>query len=149
MASQPLPTAIFDLGFSDTSLQGELQGAQRDELRRLDSLNVQLRDLLIESGCCIAADMAPVVEEVRKLDMRTCNSCEIDLAREVGGAIAIIGWVQKVSNLILNINLVARNVTTGAVIDAGTADIRGNTDESWSRGLTYLFRNRMHPSGWQ
>jgi len=53
-----------------------------------------------------------------------------------------------VSNLILNINVVARDVTTGRVIGAGSVDIRGNTDESWSRGLSYLLRNRLHPSEW-
>jgi hypothetical protein len=40
-------------------------------------------------------------------------------------------------------------VPTGRVIDAGSVDIRGNTNESWSRGLSYLFRNRLHPSGWR
>ncbi|HQT26410.1 MAG TPA: DUF2380 domain-containing protein, partial [Burkholderiales bacterium] len=63
--------------------------------------------------------------------------------------ISVVGWVQKVSNLILNINVAARSVTTGKVIEEGSVDIRGNTDESWSRGLSYLMRNRLHPSNWK
>jgi hypothetical protein len=35
------------------------------------------------------------------------------------------------------------------VVAAGSVDIRGNTDESWSRGLSYLLRNRLHPSEWR
>jgi hypothetical protein len=56
--------------------------------------------------------------------------------------------VQKVSNLILNITLVVRDVGTGQVINAGSVDLRGNTDESWSRGLSYLLRNRLQPAEW-
>ena len=51
---------------------------------------------------------------------------------------SVIGWVQKVSQLILNINVVIRDVETGNVMPAGSVDIRGDTDESWTRGVAYL-----------
>ena len=58
-----------------------------------------------------------------------CNGCQRRFAQMVGANWAAWGTVQKVSNLILNI---ARSV-----------DIRGNTDESWRRGLDYLLRNYL------
>jgi hypothetical protein len=36
-----------------------------------------------------------------------------------------------------------RDVSTGRRIAAGSVDIRGDTGESWSRGLSYLLRNRI------
>ena len=51
--------------------------------------------------------------------------------------------VHEISNLILNINLQVREVATGRLIQAGTVDIRGNTDESWRRGLRYLLERRI------
>ena len=60
-----------------------------------------------------------------------------------GADLAITGVVQKVSNLILNINLYLRDVHTGRLIAAMSADLRGNTDESWSRTTSYLVRNRL------
>jgi len=51
--------------------------------------------------------------------------------------------VQKVSNLILNVNLVVEDVATGKTLRADSVDIRGNTDESWTRGLRYLLNERM------
>jgi hypothetical protein len=149
MAEQPSPAAVFSFGFDDTSLQGQAQGPQTDESERLATLNAELRDMLVQSRCCSIVDLGPVAKQAEGLDMRTCNGCDVDLAREAGAKISVTGWVQKVSNLILNINLVARDVPTGRVIDAGSVDIRGNTNESWSRGLSYLFRNRLHPSGWR
>ena len=57
-----------------------------------------------------------------------------------------VGWVQKVSNLILNINLYLRNAATGDVLVLGSVDIRGNTDESWRRGTEYLLKHRILPA---
>ena len=51
--------------------------------------------------------------------------------------------VQKVSNLIINLNIYLRDVKTGTMIAAASADMRGNTDESWSRTMSYLIRNRL------
>ena len=144
----PVPTAIFPFVLDDTSLQGQEQGPSEDQQKRLAALDSQLGDALLHSGCCSVADLSPVAKQAQAMDMQDCNGCEVDLARKVGAKISVTGWVQKVSNLILNINLVARNVTTGKVISAGSVDIRGNTNESWSRGLSYLLRNRLHPSDW-
>ena len=75
--------------------------------------------------------------------IRGCNGCEIDLARELGADRLAYGWVQKVSNLILNVNVVFEDVATGQTLQADSVDIRGNTDESWSRGLRYLVDERL------
>jgi hypothetical protein len=148
-AADPSPTAVFDFAFDDTSLQGQVQGTEPAEQHRLSALDAELRTMLVESGCCAMVDLRAVADQTRNLDMRTCNGCDVDLARKVSAKISVTGWVQKVSNLILNINLVARDAATGQVVAAGSIDIRGNTDESWSRGLSYLLRNRLHPSEWR
>ena len=44
-------------------------------------------------------------------------------------------WVQKVSKLILNINVEVRSVATGETVCVKSVDIRGNTDETWLRGV--------------
>jgi hypothetical protein len=148
VAHDPVPTAIFPFELDDTSLQGQEQGPREDQRTRLAALDQQFRDALLQSGCCSAADLRPVAKQVQTMDLRNCNGCEVSLARRAGAVISVTGWVQKVSNLILNINVVARDVTTGKVKSAASVDIRGNTDESWSRGLSYLLRNRLHPSEW-
>jgi hypothetical protein len=148
MAKQGTPTAVFDLGFDDTSLQGEVQGPRTDEQLRLTALNAQLRDLLVKSGCCVIVDLGIVAGQNHGMEIRTCNGCDLDLARKAQARISVTGWVQKVSNLILNINVVARDVSTGQVISSGSVDLRGNTDETWSRGLSYLLLNRLRPSEW-
>ena len=48
--------------------------------------------------------------------------------------------MQKVSNLILNENVYINETQTGGVYFGQSVDIRGNTDESWVRGIRYLLR---------
>jgi hypothetical protein len=148
LAGTPMPTAVSNFDLYDTSLQGQVYGPDPAEQERLHALDGQLRKLLAESGCCVILPLGKVADKAATIEMSKCNGCDADFAREIGAHFAVTGMVQKVSNLILNINLAVRDVETGEVIHAGTVDIRGNTDESWSRGLRYLLRDRLHPSQW-
>ena len=132
--------AVFAFELDDTSLQGEMRGPDAGDLTRLRRLDQQLRDALAGSG-----RYAPVAvpTDPGEPSWWTCDGCEVDPARKAGAKVSVIGWVQKVSNLILNINIVMRDVATGQRIAAGSVDIRGDTDESWTRGMSYLMRNRI------
>jgi hypothetical protein len=75
--------------------------------------------------------------------IRNCNGCQRDLAKKIGADWAAWGTVQKVSNLILNINVYMQDAETGKLSFIKSVDIRGNTDESWRHGLDYLLRNYL------
>jgi Protein of unknown function (DUF2380) len=144
--SRGLRAAIFDFELVDTSLEGATNGPRADETVRLARLGDQLRALVTGSGKLEVIDIAPVRSEARKASLQACGGCDADFARKLGADLSITGTVQKVSNLILNINLYVRVVDTRAPLVAMSADIRGNTDESWARGLEYLVRTRFLPS---
>jgi hypothetical protein len=136
--------AVFDLELVDTSLQGEMQGADPAEAARLAATTELLRSLLAESGAFELVDTAPAAEAIAAAGrIRTCNGCESRIGRELGADLVLNGWVQKVSNLILNLNLVMRDAATRERVFAGSVDIRGNTDESWAHGVRYLVKNRI------
>ena len=132
--------ATFAFQLDDTSLQGEMRGHDPGDQARLGRLDSQLRDALAQSGRYrpVAVPADPTGQS-----WWTCDGCEVDPARKAGANVSVIGWVQKVSNLILNINVVMRDVETGTRIAAGSVDIRGDTDESWTHGMSFLLRNRI------
>ena len=139
-AAPPTPVAVFDVQLINTSLAPSTP----EELERTRMLGQQLRDALSRSGRYRVVDLAPVRAALdRTPELRNCNGCELPLARQVGADQAVVAWVQKVSNLILNINIEIEDATTGARIRAGSVDIRGNTDESWTRGLRFLLEDRI------
>jgi hypothetical protein len=124
-------------------LEGEMHGARREEQIRLNRVGYQLRKGLAASGKFIIVDIAPVEAEALKNNLQACGGCDVDLAQRVGADLSITGTVQKVSNLILNMNVYIRDVHAGKLVISMSADLRGNTDESWSRTANYLLRNRL------
>ena len=141
--AEALRAAVFDFEFLDSSQEGEMFGARADEARRLASASEQLRRLLAEGGIAVV-DLAPQKTRIEKqAPLTKCNGCEADLARDLGAEVAVTGLVQKVSNLILNLNVYVRDARSGAMLRVSSTDIRGNTDEAWQRGVRYLVRNRL------
>lgn len=150
MAEQAVPAAVFDFELIDTSLEGEMSGERADEQQRLKMISDQLRRQLGESGRYVVVDEAPAADAVADAGyLHGCNGCEAGIARSLGAEVAITGTVQKVSNLILNINIYLRDANSGKRLRAMSVDIRGNTDKSWSRGLSYLVRNRLLNESYQ
>lgn len=54
------------------------------------------------------------------------------------------GYVDKVSDALLSLQIIARDANTGALTKTMSAAINGNTDELWLHGLRYLWRNRFN-----
>ncbi|GGF01488.1 hypothetical protein GCM10011611_03750 [Aliidongia dinghuensis] len=139
-AKPPVPIAVFDVLLINTS-PAATTAEERDRARRLGD---QLRDALSRSGRYRVVDTTAVQATLDQgPDPLHCNGCELPLARQAGARQAAVMWVQKVSNLILNINLAIEDARTGARVRSGSVDIRGNTDESWTRGLRFLLDDQI------
>jgi hypothetical protein len=141
--ADPPKIAVFDFELLDTSLQGEVDGPRADEQDRLAKVGDQLRKQLEESGRFQVLDISAVKAALHRNNLQACGGCDVQFAQQLGADLVITGMVQKVSNLILNMNIYLRDVPTGRVVAAMSADLRGNTDESWSRAMSYLIRNRL------
>lgn len=133
--------ALLPFALENTSLEP----TRPDEQARLAMLHEVVAARLREAGYELV-DLTPVAADIAaRSSIRGCNGCELGFARKLGASLVAFGWVQKVSNLILNINLMVRDVATGGLRAGGSVDIRGNTDESWRRGGLYLLKYRILP----
>jgi hypothetical protein len=146
--ADPLKVAVFDFELMDTSLQGEVDGPRTDEQRRLLNAGDQLRKGLADSGKFAVLDIAPVNAAAHGSNLQACGGCDVQYAQRLGADLAITGVVQKVSNLILNMNVYLRDTHTNNLVTSMSVDLRGNTDETWSRAASYLLRNRLLAPGY-
>ena len=139
--------AILDFDLVDD--QHELAPATV-EYQRLRVIRDQLQRELAERQLYRVVDVGPASELIRKYQsetqLRACNGCELDIARLLHADRVLIGWVQKVSNLILNINVQIEDTATGEVLLTKSVDLRGNTDETWRRGVSFLVRSMVEKS---
>lgn len=138
--AEPPMAAVFDFQLADQGMIGPTDA----DRARLAPLSNMLRSLLKESGRYEIVSTDPVKEEVTKgSDLRRCNGCAEEYAKKLGADVAITGEIQKVSNLILNINVYVKDLKSNKPEQAYTVDIRGNNDNSFERGLKYLVKNNL------
>jgi hypothetical protein len=76
-------------------------------------------------------------------EIGSCGGCEFSYGKQLGADYAAWIVVQKVSDLILNMNVYMADVEAKKLVFVHSVDIRGDTDESWSRGMTYLLKNYL------
>jgi Protein of unknown function (DUF2380) len=133
--------AFFGFEFLNTSLEPTTQ----TEVKRIHLLDEALRQKLATSGRFEIVNIPPDItkEIISGPAISNCNGCQRKFAQRLGANWAVWGMVQKVSNLILNINVYMQNADSGQMEFSRSVDVRGNTDESWRRGLDYLLRHYL------
>lgn len=148
VAAAPVPTAVFGFEFFDDT-QDRRPEVLDEQAARLKLVNAELTRLLVASGEMAPVDLAPSAARMEELaPFFKCNGCEGEVAAAAGARLEAVGVIRKVSNLILSLSLQVKEVgTSDKVVRAGQVDIRGNTDESWLRGVRYLVKNRILAPG--
>jgi hypothetical protein len=136
----PPKIMVFDFYLDNTSIEPTSDAEKARTARISDAL----RDLLRRSGNYDVIDEKPAEQQLSNvLWIGHCNGCEQPEARKAGAQLVAYGWVQKVSDLILNLNIVIEDANTGTPVKRGSVDIRGNTDETWDRGVRYLLEEHV------
>ncbi len=143
--------AILPFDLVDTSLQAEIEGRQAEDIARTRRATERTRKLLADLPAFCPVDVAPVASAIDRARERyrylhRCNGCELDIARQLNAELVLVGWAQKVSSLILNINAVIREVDTGIDVAGGSVDMRSNTDEAWRRATRTLVSDILRRS---
>jgi Protein of unknown function (DUF2380) len=143
--AQAVPRVVF-FGFDLINMSLEPPDPLED--RRLRMLDDLFRQKLDASGRFKIVAIPPNMQKeiADGPAIRNCNRCRRDVALSVGADRAAWGTVRKVSSLILSITLYMEDVQTGTPDFARSVGIRGNTDESWHRGLDYMLRHYVFGS---
>jgi hypothetical protein len=138
----PYDIALMDCGLIDDNASYADATATRTEQTRATMVSAHLRELVGERGLYKVADNGPasaLIDGFRSTqDLSTCNGCELQIGRQLRVQRVGVCWVQKISNLILNINLRIEDTASGHVVFQRSVDMRGNTDQSWRRGVDAL-----------
>ena len=135
--------AFLGLTWLDTSTEGAYNGTRADETARLRMISAMVTDRFAAEGFDLV-DTAPVAQKLASTtNPAKCYGCDARMGAELGADYVLVGEVQKVSNLILSMNLQLRDVDGGANVAGRSVEIRSNTDESWRRGMRYLLDNAI------
>jgi Protein of unknown function (DUF2380) len=142
-AGDPRSLAVLDFELVDDQNNPLTKAAQ---LVRLRAATAQLQRELADRQLYRIVDPAPSQALQRTLReqqefLYRCDDCAEQVGRLLGAELVMATWVQKVSELILNLNVQILDVAAQKVVFTKSVDMRGNEDESWRRAVTFLVRD--------
>lgn len=151
-ALAPKSAAVMDFELINEIRDFESAESNAAQQKRLVLISEVLRNELDERRLYRMLDNNLAASLISRLkvrqDLRNCNGCELDIGRALGAEVIILGWVQKVSSLILNLNIEVKDVAAGKTLYTKSVDLRGNSDRSWLRGIRYMVdsieENKQH-----
>ena len=113
-----------------------------EETARLEQIEQHLKERLQAAK---AYDFMPIQGALQSKiaagqSVGECGGCEIDYGKELDVPLVMWGTVQKVSNLILNLNVYMADVRENKMVFVKSVDMRGNTDETWDQALNYMLK---------
>ncbi|HUF22439.1 MAG TPA: DUF3280 domain-containing protein [Burkholderiales bacterium] len=140
----PAAPSLLLMEFEIIDDLGDAASAVEDRRR----LNEATRQLHAALAACGRFELAAPAADSTALDaaraqnhyLHRCNGCTRAIAEPAGAELVLFPWVQKVSNLILNVNAEIRYAQTEATVMTRSVDIRANNDVSWQRGVRALAR---------
>jgi len=131
---------LLDFEIVDTS--NEPTDHSADHERRLVEVRERIADALAKRGLYDVVDRAPIRAEIEKAlaqqYFRTCNGCEITLARAAGADFVMLGKFNKISTLVGSMDIVIENVATGRPVYIQNFGFRGDSDEAWARAAEFF-----------
>lgn len=144
--ASPTPPRLAFLGLRLQNDNETLEPTSDAERARIAMIEKQFTSSLEASQ---SYSLVPLTENIRaKIAsgqfVGSCGGCEAAFGKVLKADRVAWMTVQKVSNLILNMNLYIADPATDKLTFLKSVDIRGNTDESWSRSLRYLLENYFY-----
>ena len=133
--------AVLDIELLKADYLPDAHRITPEERRRLDMIADLVRNRLNAEGydaVPTAQTRAAILAADPGQYLHACNGCERRIARALGADWVVVGWIQFVSYLILNLNVMVIDVESGAPVARAFVDLRGNTDRSWRRATTYM-----------
>ncbi len=135
--------AVLDFELVDDQNNPLTKAAQ---VVRLRNATAQLQRELAEQSLYRIVDPAPSqalqgrLREQQEFLYR-CDDCAAQVGKLMDVDLVMVTWVQKVSELILNLNVQILDVKTEQVVFTKSVDMRGNDDVSWNRAVHFLVRD--------
>ena len=134
--SAPIPIAVLDMDYLDTS--GEMQDQRAEHQRRLRHFTEALQSDLAQSGKyrivimeCRPAPCSAAASELSEL---------IALARQAGAKMLLIGGIQKMSTLVQWVKVQTIDIEANRMVLDKLLTFRGDTHEAWQHAEAFVAR---------
>jgi hypothetical protein len=125
-------------------------GDQRNQ-EMLSKLTQFIGEQIEQAGLFQVAQQSQVNKAVRAAQLgtyiHTCNQCEYEIARQLDANKVMVGWIYKMSLLILTMHIEIKDVASETTLISKAYDFRGDNEKAWLRAAKYMVRDLQEMLG--
>lgn len=138
--------AILPFDIRDAEIEGDPFAKPKDtDIARMQLVAAELKKLMETAKMYEVVDLGAYAADIEQAaPFNKCDGCEVEIAKKAGADLAVTGFIDKLSDALISMQLFARDTATGEMKKTMSAEIRGNTDELWLHGIRYLWKNRFN-----
>lgn len=142
-AGQAPPTlAVLPFEIEDTSGETGPPDRHQNMLTRTTALTAEA---ITASNLFSAVPEAKVSAAIAEINsgthLRRCNGCELDIAKHAGARYVLVGWIYKVSTLVLTLHVDMKDTATGKLVYARVFDFRGDNERAYQHAVRTMVRS--------
>ena len=141
-AQEPEKLVILPFEIVDNT---PVPGAEERHAKMLGEMVRNVSEQIEKAGIYHVASQKQVDDTVADAhlgtDIHTCNHCEIDMAKQLGGDKVMVGWIYKMSLLILTLHIEVKDVASERTLISKAYDFRGDNEKAWRRAAQYMVRD--------
>jgi len=143
-AEQTQVPSLIVLPFELEDTSGEIGPADRHDAM-LTRLTTLVREEIASAQLYRVVPQGATDQAVAAVNsgtfLRNCNGCELDIAKRAGADDVLIGWIYKVSTLVLTLHIDIKDAATGKTIYARVFDFRGDNERAYAHAAQTLVRS--------
>lgn len=134
---------MLDPQYDASASASETKETEAADRQRLAMVADRLTAALTSSGAYQVVDDPKIAKEINSFNLGACGRCELMLGRKAGADQVIVLNVQKISSLLINLQVFVYSVADGATVAGGVVVIHSNGDEEWRRAIDKIVENRL------
>lgn len=144
-AAQPAKDiVIFDFEMMDSSAASGIIPSDELDAKYLAEATQVAKNYLQSAGTYKIVDTKPAAAEIAEAGaFRDSKGCEAKIASKLGGELAMIGIVNRISRTEYEMAIKVVDAKTGAPVASGYTGLRMGANYSWPRGAKWLMERRV------
>jgi hypothetical protein len=134
---------LLDMQFDSSATAGQSKAMEAADRARLAKMAMRLSERFRASGDYEVLAAPDVAKEIANYNLGACGRCELMLGRKAGADFVMVGSVQKLSAMLMNVQVLVYAVADGSAVAAGAGVIHSNTDADWQRAIDRIAEQKL------
>lgn len=142
-AAEKRRVLLLDMQFDSSATAGQSKAMEKADRARLAKVAKRLTQRFAASPDYDVVVAPEISREIADYNLGACGRCELMLGKKAGADFVMVGSVQKLSAMLMNVQVIVYSVADGGAVAAGGGVIHSNTDADWMRAIDRIAGQKL------